>query len=139
MTASRRAAHAVTAGLAAAACWAAAEELGSRKPVRASALLLVAVTAMAATITRSSQQASDKAYAVQQQLNNFFTNGGTINGMLNAAGGLSVSGNTLTLGHGNPSPGTTGGWPASYDPSYGSQMSADCQSAWNKLASSGIF
>lgn len=60
---------------------------------------------------------------------------------LTAEQGIALNANTIASmrGLGLPSPGTTGGWPSTYDPSYGSQLSACLQSLINNLHSGGIL
>lgn len=96
----RRQTHAALAGVAAAAAYLAAAEIGSRKPVRVSAMFLLASAAMAGMATKAlGSHASAKAYAVEGRLNNFLGNGGSLGGPLYVNGDHHVTGNSYTSDH----------------------------------------
>jgi hypothetical protein len=162
---SRRHAHAAAAGVAAAATWLAAAEIGSHRRVRLTGLWVIscaAMAGMAAGLPRSSASASAKA--AHARLDSFFNNGGSVGGdfhvngdhyitgtlhgasgslpvdsgsKLKAAGGLSISSYTLTMNHGDPT--AQGGAPGSYTPSYESALAAVDQSIITGVSNSGVF
>jgi hypothetical protein len=88
---SRRQAHAVLAGIAAAAAWAAAEELGSKRPVRVAGLVTLASLAMAG-ITTGALPRNSKIYATENRLNHFIGTGGSVGGQFTANGNITSTG-----------------------------------------------
>jgi len=113
------------------------------KPARISARV-VALLLAGYAMPRLQNPAMAKASTVEQRINDFFANGGTIGGpvtvsggVLNAAGGFKISGTTLTLNHGTVS--VPGGAPSSYDPVYASAQSAAIGNLQTHVAASNLL
>lgn len=90
---SRRAVHTALAGGAAALAYAAAAELGSRKPVRVGGLLLLGMTGMAAM---AASKASVKAVAVSARVDNLVSTGIPAAIASGVSGYLPLSGGTIS-------------------------------------------
>ena len=94
----RRQTHAALAGVAAAATYLAAAEIGSKRPVKVGGLFMLSTLAMAGIVTA---QASAKAYSAHQRIdalvpavhNKYDKTGGTI------SGSVTVTGNHVTQGN----------------------------------------
>jgi len=116
---SRRQAHAALAGVATAAAWLAAAELGSKRPVRVTGLLVLGMTAMAGMAASGSQakavsahrridllvpdvaQAKDDAAQASTDAltgKNFVNNGGTVGGNVTVDGDHHVYGDLYGSG-----------------------------------------
>lgn len=96
---SRRQGHAVLAGLAAAATYLAAAEIGSKRPVKMGGLFLLSSMAMAGMVGQVlNSKASTKAHVTEARLNNFLGNGGSLGGNLVVNGNHTVTGNHTIQG-----------------------------------------
>lgn len=96
---SRRQGHAVLAGLAAAATYLAAAEIGSKRPVKMGGLFLLSSMAMAGMVGQVlNSKASAKAHVTEARLNNFLGNGGSLGGNLVVNGNHTVTGNHTIQG-----------------------------------------
>jgi hypothetical protein len=96
----RRQAHAALAGVAAAAAYLAAAEIGSKKTVRVGGLFALSSLAMAGMVGQVlNGRASAKAHMVEARLTHFLGNGGSLGGDLHVNGDHFVTGSATTTGN----------------------------------------
>jgi len=92
--------RAALAAASAAAAYYAAAALRSQRPVRLSALFVLAAGALAGTMAQGAK-ASAKAYEVEGRLNQFFNSGGQVGGDLVVNGNHTVTGSHTVHGRSN--------------------------------------
>ncbi len=123
---SRRAGHAALAGTTAALCWAAAEDLSSRKAVRLAGLLMLGTITMAGPV--SGAKASVKAQLAHLRIDKLVS-GATPAGALNLGNGNLTSAFTGSV----PPPGVIGAAGATYNQGYEQAQSTRINDIINTL------